>query len=433
MPNTRFFISHVTTEAPVASLIAGWLEHAGAKPFVASEDISAGETWLQSLRSAIAQADIVLVLASQRSIERKWVWFEAGSAWASSDRRCIPVCFEDGFPKGALPQPLASLQAIDIDTDAGMQSLFGLAGAVCSLDDARIRRQELKAAVVESARINPRTDRTVGRPSGAGILIDISHAQDRWPRRHLLPNLLKQTEDLRSAFHIDDAITLDWIEHPEQIWRHDLSAWAGMVMALPNHTQFDRPVTQEVKAWVDGGGRLLLLGFELGDRHHRSNLNDLAELFGLRFNTDIVAPGPVGDGKPYDAAIDVELGNPKHPLLSGLSSIRVWNAQSVSAEPGGTPVITLDRLGVSRLRDDTAHYDENGWQTGGNQQFSTMPAPADRYLAAFAPVDLCGRGQVLALGTWDLRMGSAPADTHHFVSRLLTWLATGEAETERDD
>ena len=199
------------------------------------------------------------------------------------------------------------------------------------------------------------------------------------------------------------------IEHPEQIWRRDLAAWVGIVMALPYHTRFDRTVTQEVKAWVDGGGRLLLLGFELGDRHHRSNLNDLAELFGLRFNTDIVAPGPALNSKPYDAAIDVEFRDPKHPLLSGLSSIRVWNAQSVSTEPGGTAVITLDRLGVSHLRDDTAHYDENGWQTGGNQQFLTMPAPADRCLAAFAPVDLCGRGQVLAFGTWDLRTGSACA------------------------
>ena len=308
-----------------------------------------------------------------RSIERKWVWFEAGSAWASADRRCIPVCFEDGFPKGALPQPLASLQAIDIDTDAGMQSLFGLAGAVCLPDDARIRRQELKAAVAESAHINPRTDRSLGRPSGAGILIDASHAQYRWPRREQLPNLLKRTDDLKFAFHINEAITLDWIEHPEQIWRHDLAAWVGMVMALPYHTRFDRTVTQEVKAWVDGGGRLLLLGFELGDRHHRSNLNDLAELFGLRFNTDIVAPGLALSSKPYNAAIDVEFRDPKHPLLSGLSSICVWNAQSVSTEPGGTAVITLDRLGVSHLRDDTAHYDENGWQTGGNQQFLTMP------------------------------------------------------------
>jgi hypothetical protein len=112
----------------------------------------------------------------------------------------------------------------------------------------------------------------------------------------------------------------------------------------------------------------------------------------------------------------------------------MWNAQSVSTEPGGTPVITLDRLGVGRLRDETAHYDENGWQTGGNQQFSTMPAPADRYLAAFAPVDLCGRGQVLALGTWDLRVGSAPDDdTRRFVSRLLTWLATGQTGTAPQD
>lgn len=427
----RFFISHVTTEAPVASLIRRWLQETGATAFVASEDISAGETWLDSLRDALGQADVVLVLASQRSIERSWVWFEAGGAWADHARRCIPVCFEDNFGKAALPQPLASLQAIDIDTDTGMQSLFDLAGVRCSLDEARIRRGELKGAVAESTRINPRTNRTLTPPPGAGVLIDASHGQRSWPRRHLLPNLLRRTDDLKGELHIEDAITLEWITHSEQIWRHDLAAWAGLVLALPCHMRLEGSVAQEIKAWVVRGGHLLLLGFELGDRHHRSNLNELAKEFGVRFNTDIVAPVPDFQGKPYDAAIDVILSEPKHELLSGLSSITLWNAQSVSTEPGGTPLITLEGLGIARLNDDTAHYDEEGFQTSGNQQFSIATAPADRYLAAFAPADLCGRGQVLALGTWDLRVGPGGDETRRLVSRLITWLSKGRQRRSR--
>jgi hypothetical protein len=425
MASRQFFISHVTTEAPVASLIARWLEPSGTTLFVASRDISAGEVWLQALRKTLAKADVVLVLASQRSIDRKWVWFEAGSAWVSARRRCIPVCFEEGFGKDALPQPLASLQAIDIATDAGMQALFQLADLPCSLDDARVKRRELQDAVAESRRINPNTQRTLVPPRSAGVLIDASHGQDGWPRRHLLPNILKATDDLRSAFDIDDAIALEWIEHPEQIWRHDLSPWTGLVMALPYHQQFASGVVEEIKAWVEGGGRLLLLGFELGDRHHRSNLNRLADLFGIRFNTDIIAPDVNFQRKPYDSPIDVALTDPKHPLLSGLSSLRVWNAESVSCEPGGTPLISLRGLGVAHLNDDTAHYDEGGWQTGGNQQFSTVAAPTDRHLAVFAPADLCGRGQVLALGTWDVRVDRHSPETQRFVGQLITWLGTG--------
>lgn len=63
--------------------------------------------------------------------------------------------------------------------------------------------------------------------------------------------------------------------------------------------------------------------------------------------------------------------------------------------------------------------------TDGNQQFVLAPALADRHLVAFTLADLCGRGQVLGLGTWDFRLGGQPADTREFVTCLLRWLATG--------
>jgi hypothetical protein len=418
-----FFISHVTTEAPIASLIGRWLHAAGATPFVASQDISAGDLWLQSLKQTLAKADVVLVLASRRSMDRKWVWFEAGSAWASTRRRCIPVCFEDGFGKNALPEPLASLQAIDIATDSGMIAMAELAGQSCSPDEVRVRRRALEAAILESNRINPRTDRTLPPPPSPGVLVDASHAQDGWPRHHLLPNLLKDTSDLKSSIGVEEAITVRWVEHPEQFWRYDLAAWRGMIMALPNHTMLAAAVVDELEAWVKAGGRLLLLGFELGDRHHRANLNALADVFGIRFNTDIVASTSTFTGKPYDAPIDIDLTTATGSLVSGLSSIRVWNAQSVSVEPGGVPLIPLTGLGLAQLTNESAHYDDDGWQTGGNQHFLTTTAPRDRYLAAFAPPELCGRGSVLALGTWDLRLSDASSDTAAFVRRLVGWLA----------
>lgn len=416
----RVFISHVTAESPVASTIAGWLEAAGAEAYVASDDIAAGELWLESLRRALAAADIVLVLASRRSLERNWVWFEAGSAWASPGRRCIPVCFEPQLRKEQLPPPLASLQAIDIATDGGMTALFELAGAKQSPDDIRRRSAELKGAVGRASLVNPKTARVLDPPAGAGVLIDTSHGQAGWPFGDLAPTLLADLDTVRSAFDIADGVAIEHIEHPDQIWRYDLAPWPGLVIALPNHTRLGTHAIREIEGWVRAGGRLLLLGFELGDRHHESNLNELAERFGIRFNSDILAPTPIYKGKPYEDAIDVALGASDDPLLSGLSSVRVQNAQSVSTEPGGRPLISLPGLGIARLTDDSARYNEGGWHITPNQQFTTAPSPPDRYLAAFAPRALAGRGQVLAFGTWQLLSDSA--GTKQLVNRLIGWL-----------
>ncbi len=57
-----------------------------------------------------------------------------------------------------------------------------------------------------------------------------------------------------------------------------------------------------------------MLGYELGDLHHKANLNDLAVRFGLRFHTDIVAPAgwKPEKGKPYGRLVKLE-----QPALSG--------------------------------------------------------------------------------------------------------------------
>lgn len=419
----RFFVSHVTTEAPVASVIAQWLQDAGASAFVASRDIPAGAAWLESLRLSLANADVVLVLASRRAIERDWVWFEAGSAWATPGRRCVPVCFEEDFGKHDLPEPLRSLQAIDVATEAGIVDLIALAGSNCTVEHARRLRTDLERVAAAARSLNPWTERTLAPPAGRGVLIDVSHDQGRWPRAHQRPSLLDERSDPATAFGIGAGIELRWVKDTKQLWRHDLSAWRGLLMALPCHRTLRADSIGELVAWVKTGGRLLLLGFELGDRHHESNLNALADAFGLRFNTDIVAPHPEHEGKPYDVPLDVETDGGRPGPLSELPHIRLWNSQSVSAEPGGRPLVALRGLGLSRLVDDSARYDDAGWQTAANQRFTCGPAPTDRHLAAFAPADLCGRGAVLALGTWDLQRRDAPASA--LVGRLVDWLAGG--------
>ena len=105
-------------------------------------------------------------------------------------------------------------------------------------------------------------------------------------------------------------------------------------------------VVDGIHDWVQSGGRLLLLGFELGDPHHRSNLGDLARLFGINFNIDIVGDpnslikvsvgGQELIDKPYEDPVVFAVPTGSTYALTGeLPSIRLRNVQTIGVYPGG--------------------------------------------------------------------------------------------------
>jgi hypothetical protein len=63
----------------------------------------------------------------------------------------------------------------------------------------------------------------------------------------------------------------------------------GLVVGNPWRTKITREAISVVVEWVRAGGRLLLLGFELGDRHHGGNLAELSRFFGIDPRSDIAA------------------------------------------------------------------------------------------------------------------------------------------------
>lgn len=78
-----------------------------------SDSLPAGSRWLDRISSALDQANVMVVLCSSASIERPWVNFETGCAWAKGIP-VIPVC-HTGITRGALPRPLAEFQGLDAD------------------------------------------------------------------------------------------------------------------------------------------------------------------------------------------------------------------------------------------------------------------------------------------------------------------------------
>jgi hypothetical protein len=65
---------------------------------------------------------MLLILATERGLNRKWVWFETGAGW-SRDLLFIPCCVGK-TRKGQLPHPFSDYQALNIDEEGDLGVLL---------------------------------------------------------------------------------------------------------------------------------------------------------------------------------------------------------------------------------------------------------------------------------------------------------------------
>ena len=117
----KIFISHVTADEALASVLKEYLESIflNATVFVSSTDLKGGQVWIERLREALHEADAVIAVITPRSLTSKWVYFEAGAGFTS--KRTIPVV-DGGLSFDQVGPPLSFLQARHLDT-AGLESL----------------------------------------------------------------------------------------------------------------------------------------------------------------------------------------------------------------------------------------------------------------------------------------------------------------------
>jgi hypothetical protein len=262
-------------------------------------------------------------------------------------------------------------------------------------------------------------------PGKVGILIDRSHGQQNWQ----LPFISGRADRVLQLSHLPPSSAM-WdlraIDQKTQINADQLKAWRGLIFAIPHNMPIDEATRNELVQWVRQGGRLVLLGFELGVRHHRTNLNELAGDFGLRFNSDIVAAKDHQPPEnPYEKPIDFRGIASQHPLFQGVNSLRLRNLCTLTVEPGADILMTLGDHSIGWLQTEGVIYSTEGWLLGGNKVYRYIKDAAWVPVIAAAPAGLTGQGSVLAIGTWQLleRSGSAPAnfDNRRFIENLLTW------------
>ena len=114
----KVFISHIDEDRELASVLKRWIEAAflgEVKVFVSSHDISSGEQWFTRLEEELAEAVVMLVLCSSKSVARPWVNFETGAGHIKG-MPIIPICYSE-MALDTLPKPLLFFQGLAAETD----------------------------------------------------------------------------------------------------------------------------------------------------------------------------------------------------------------------------------------------------------------------------------------------------------------------------
>lgn len=408
----KAFLSHISEEAQLARVIKENLEKAlpRAEVFVSAVDVHLGDAWLKEIDQALSNAKAVLVLCSHSSTRRPWVNFESGGGW-SRGLPVIPIC-HGGIKKEELPYPLSIFQGIDLDNSKSCEELANRLGSLLGI---QVKKNFDFSKMVESLKVQP-----AERCHEVGIVL--THGQAEWERGE------KSVFELPKA--LPHSVKGNWRFRPltktQELLSAKLSELSGLILGNPWRRKMEQEVISTLVEWVQGGGRLLLLGYELGDRHHGGNLGELSRNFGIHPCANIVGPPDYRLGKPYEVPVDFKVpeGEP-HTFTAGLSTIRLANVQTVWVEPGGIEWLRVGDNVVYRPTRSSVEYHQGtltqprGTEFERNEHANWLPVGVE------APPGLCGRGAVQAVGTWDLLGRRQPfeKDNLTLLSRILNWLS----------
>lgn len=154
------FISHIADEKAFAQALKDFFRATfgpDLKIFVSSdyESIQSGAQWFTSIVDALRSAEIVLVLLSETSVEKRWINFEAGVG-IGAQARVIPVVHRK-LDKGNIGLPLSQLQARNLHDPNDVRGLVSDIGRASGLE---VKSLDANRVVSDLLRIEGELPRT---------------------------------------------------------------------------------------------------------------------------------------------------------------------------------------------------------------------------------------------------------------------------------
>jgi hypothetical protein len=122
------FISHITEEAAIAQVLKKYLKiwfGESLSVFVSSDydSIVTGEEWYGAIMNGLKSAQVLIVLLSRQSIDRRWINFEAGVG-VGAEVRLLPMCIR-GFKPAEVDLPIGQLHVRELGDPHSVSAMLG--------------------------------------------------------------------------------------------------------------------------------------------------------------------------------------------------------------------------------------------------------------------------------------------------------------------
>ncbi len=129
MPKT-IFLSHNTKDKVLAEIIADTIKQVSieqVQAWFSSDDrigggLPAGAKWYQEIHDKIESSEFVIVLLTQNSIDRPWVYYETGVG-IGANKKVVSVCV--GIKREDIKSPLNELQAYQLTDQNSYEEFLG--------------------------------------------------------------------------------------------------------------------------------------------------------------------------------------------------------------------------------------------------------------------------------------------------------------------
>jgi hypothetical protein len=194
--------------------------------------------------------------------------------------------------------------------------------------------------------------------------------------------------------------------------------------SLPASSAFSPAEIEALKAWVTGGGSLLLIA---DHRPFAGSARELAAAFGFRFVDGVVERDPLGQRDIFtlaDGSLHEDAVTRGRTAESAVTSLQTFTGSAFQAPPAARPIIVLPAGYMSHecLLPCRGTVPESN--VGGYLQGAVMPLGKGR-LAIFGEAAMFS-AQVIKGSTPPFRMGfnaRGAEQNKQFILNLVEWLA----------
>lgn len=400
------------------------LEAAGISVCIDERDFDIGVPSLVNMEQAVERSGKTLLVITPAWVNSEWTAFESllvqGSDPAGRRARLIPLVRE----QADMPARIRMLTYVDFTREQNWEKQ--LARLIGALGKSAAASAPAAPSVPTAQPMEPLTA-AAKRPI---IALDFSHQQQDDGYKGWDGYFTAITELAKT---VPEVTWAEWM--PGQTLAADtLRSVDALILATPFHTVLTDREIENVRTWVQSGGRIALLSNYTADLHHLSNLNALARALGFEFAENLVLPS--GSASDHNARLQarsqgddrrlVVVANPPggplgtHPLLEGVKQVGFLSTCTISVHTSTPECFITHGTGV--VMQPTGPKDPRGWM---QQIVEWKKIDREQDVTLFAAWTR-GKGKIIAVGTWKFvlpRLTNAPdLDNARLFQNMVRWL-----------